>query len=112
MPYIQLKDFPLDTLKHRNEIIKELSAQYNAPYVDAFGLQQSMLSKEPRKCSWKRKKLARLLDAFFMLFMPFSKDWFSKLRRLEFSVDGVHFNSASAKIIGNAVSHIVCGENK
>jgi hypothetical protein len=42
-----------------------------------------------------------------MTVFPFSKDYFSKIRNLNLTVDGIHFNSISAKLISTEIMKIV-----
>jgi lysophospholipase L1-like esterase len=107
LPIIQLKGSLNENLSERNEIIKKLANKYNVPFIDTPLLQSQLSRKIPYSYSWKHKNLIRLLDSIIMFIFPFSKDWFSKIRNLELTVDGVHFNSASAKLISNEIMKII-----
>lgn len=53
--------------------------------------------------NWGWIGLARVSDVVQMLLFPQKKDKFSVKRHLDLTVDGCHFNSRSAKILGEAV---------
>ncbi|MFQ8898317.1 MAG: hypothetical protein ACLR71_08890 [[Clostridium] scindens] len=38
-----------------------------------------------------------------MAVLPFTKDWFGRMRGLKLTVDGVHYNTASAKALAGEV---------
>ena len=102
-PIIQLAYFPNEKIIERNKIIKDLAKKYNLPFIDPTFLQSQFLNKNIYSYSWKNKNLVRIFDATIMFVLPFSKDWFSKIRDLELTVDGVHFNSLSAKLISKEI---------
>ena len=52
-------------------------------------------------------RIVRGLDIVLMLLLPFAKDVFSRLRRLELTVDGVHFNSFTARLLAHDVQEQV-----
>jgi len=110
LPFLQMKGFQSERIKQRNRMIKSLAERYGLPYIDAYSLQQSALKKPPRMYSWGFTGLFRALDAIIMLLLPFSKDMFSKLRRLALTVDGVHFNSLSARLIAKSVAENLAEE--
>ena len=103
LPLLQLKGYQNENVQKRNRIIEKLAAAYGVPFIDAAALQRQS-SQRITSYSWKHKNLERIIDGIMMLVFPFSKDWFSKLRHLELTVDGVHYNSRSAKLIGNAIT--------
>ncbi|WP_167958076.1 hypothetical protein [Anaerosporobacter faecicola] len=96
---MQLAQFPLEEIEKRNTIIKELAIQYKIPFIDSYALQDHIWVHREQNNSWKHKNLVRVLDAIIMLFFPFCKDALSRKRRLDLTVDGVHYNSISAKKI-------------
>lgn len=99
MPFINLKGFPYECLIKRNNLIEELAKQYHYPFVDTYRLQKKKISSDRRIYSWKYGFLIRIVDATIMTLFPFSKDCFAKVRSLTTSVDGVHFNSESARVL-------------
>lgn len=107
IPYSQLKGYPLDTIRNRNEIIKSLAEKYHADYIDVFSMQEGILGESNLVYSWKSKIFVRLFDIFTMLVLPFTKDWFSSARSLKVTVDGIHFSSESAKALSDAVEDLL-----
>lgn len=104
LPLLQLKGYQNENVQKRNLIIEKLSAAYSVPFIDTAALQRQSIQSIASSYSWKHKNIERILDGIIMPIFPFSKDWFSKLRHLELTVDGVHYNSQSAKLIGNAIT--------
>ena len=107
LPFIQMKDIPFEKFQGRNAMIKKLAEKYGMPYIDTYSLQESAQKVQPRLYSWGATSICRLWDAIIMLVFPFSKDLFSKARRLELTVDGAHFNSLSARIVATEISKCV-----
>jgi len=107
LPLLQLAGYPNERGQKRSLIIKKLAADYGVFFVDAALLQRQAVQCISFSYSWKHKNLVRIADGAVMLLFPFSKDWFSKLRRLELTVDGVHFNSRSARLVGDAVGGFI-----
>ncbi|MPN46061.1 hypothetical protein SDC9_193641 [bioreactor metagenome] len=107
LPLIQLKEFPNEAARKRNNIIKKLAEQHHVPFIDAALLQQQSVSQISFSYSWGNQVAVRILDDIIMLVLPFTKDWFSKIRRLELTVDGVHYNSLSARLIGDAINDAI-----
>lgn len=103
LPFIQLAGFPTDILLRRNQIINKLSHKYGVPFIDTYSLQHAALTQVSKSYSWGVTNLIRMIDAFFMLIFPYSKDWLAKRRGLELTVDGVHFSSVSAKLIAKKI---------
>ncbi len=98
IPYINLQGFPHHTAQKRNAMIAELAKRYRFPFVDIYALQTQTLP-ESHVYAWKHGYLLRVWDALMMRLLPFSKDAFARARKLHSTVDGVHFNSASAKML-------------
>ena len=103
IPFSETRGYPNDIVKKRNEIIKQLAEKYRAEFIDISEIQQSIANGIKRSYSWKGKLLIRGTDVITMLLLPFTKDWFSRKRHLKTTVDGIHFNSASAKALAKAV---------
>ena len=99
MPFINLKNFPHEKTVRRNAVIKRLAQKYNYSFIDIYDLQKETLLPDKRTYTWKHGFAFRFTDAVIMTLLPFCKDGFAKARGLNASVDGVHFNSASAKIL-------------
>lgn len=107
MPLTELKDFPLDALRRRNAIIYALAEKHHVHYVDTFALMESVVKNQLRQYRWSATNLPRILDGFVMTIFPHCKDWFSKARKLELTVDGARFNSTSAKLIAKAIEVVL-----
>ena len=54
--------------------------------------------------TWKHKNLIRLIANLAMLICPSVKDMLSRKRGLKLTVDGVHYNSLSAELLGRALA--------
>lgn len=104
IPLLQLNGYPNENVQSRNLMIKKLASQTGVSFIDSAALQQNAVPHMTLLYSWKHKNLVRIFDGLIMLLFPFSKDWFSKLRCLELTVDGAHFNSRAAKLIGEAIN--------
>ncbi|MDD4312103.1 MAG: SGNH/GDSL hydrolase family protein [Eubacteriales bacterium] len=107
LPMIQMEGISLKKIQARNDSIKKLAERYGMAYIDTYSLQQWALKSPLRLYSWGTISILRILDAMIMFVFPFSKNLFSKARRLELTVDGVHFNSLSAKLIASEVNKCV-----
>jgi lysophospholipase L1-like esterase len=103
MPFIQMLDFPLESIKKRNKIICALAKKYNIRFVDTYALQQSLIESDYKLYSWGTTYIARFLDWSIMFIFPFFKDMLSKKRGLTLTVDGAHYNSTSAKKLAEAI---------
>lgn len=104
LPQLQIKGYPNERAQKRNLIIKRLAASENIAFIDSVSLQKQAVPNLTCSYSWKHTNLVRIFDGLTMLVFPFSKDLFSKFRHLELTVDGVHFNSHAAQLIGAAIS--------
>lgn len=104
LPLLQMKGYPNERAQERNLIIKRLAASENVAFVDSASLQHQAVPALACSYSWKHTNLIRIFDGLMMLIFPFSKDWFSRFRHLELTVDGAHYNSRAAKLIGTAIS--------
>lgn len=107
MPLCQLYQFPNEITQRRNAIIAKLAKKYNKPFIDAYSIQMQAVDNPYQQYSWKYKNILRSTDAIFMMIFPFAKDFFSKIRHLSLTVDGVHYNKLSASKIGKAVNNII-----
>lgn len=107
LPLIQMKGVPFEKIQRWNDIIKKLAGKYGMPYIDIYSLQESVLKSPLRLYSWGATSICRILDSIIMLLFPFSKDLFSNVRRLELTVDGIHFNSFSARMVATEISKCI-----
>ncbi|NLW42714.1 MAG: SGNH/GDSL hydrolase family protein [Tissierellia bacterium] len=99
IPFINLKNFPHQRLIERNANMQDLANKYGYAFIDIYNLQKDKIRKDSKEYSWKYRFIVRVVDAIIMSLFPYSKDWFAKFRGLTTSVDGVHLNSVSAKIL-------------
>ena len=99
LPMIQLDKYPLDKLYERNKIIRRLADEYGAGFVDILRLEEMRRPGCNREYKWGQTGIVRGIDIVLMLIFPFLKNLFSRVRRLELTVDGVHFNSFTAKLL-------------
>ena len=104
-PFINLRNFPHGDLIKRNASMKKLADQYDFPFIDIYRLQKERLEEDTQVYTWKRSFFLRVIDVVIMSLLPFTKDKFAKRRGLTTSVDGVHFNSNSAKILAKEVEN-------
>lgn len=110
MPFINLKNFPHERLIKRNKCIEALAEKYHCPFVDVYKLQKEKIRANRRIYTWKYRFLIRVADAAIMTLLPFTKDYFAKIRGLTTSVDGVHFNSESASVLAAEIEKHILAE--
>lgn len=103
LPLMQLKDYPLESLRARNGILKSLAGEYGLPFADVMGAELAAVPEPVEDYDWGKLGLRRVVDIISMGLMPFTKDWYSRKRGLELTVDGVHFNTRSGTIAAEAV---------
>lgn|SRR5574344_1629990 len=106
MPVIQLENFPLEKELKRNEIIKRLCKKYKFKFVDVYEIQKKFAS-DYNLVSWNQKNFKILLDYFIMATKPKMKSKYSEERNLELTVDGVHYNEISARLIAKEVNDLL-----
>lgn len=104
LPLMQLKDYPLDKLRARNEILRALADRRGLPFADVMAAELAAVPEPGTDYDFGRLGLRRVLDILTMGLCHPAKDWFSRRRGLELTVDGVHFNTRSATIAAQAVA--------
>lgn len=82
IPYMNLVDFPNDTVSRRNQIMKHVCDKYGYEYIDINKLQKDVLPQESKVYSWKWSFLIRVFDAISMTLFPKSKDLLAKKKRI------------------------------
>ena len=102
MTYIEFIVYPLDSIRIIYKIFGCLAKKYEVPFIDIYALQMELAS-QPGEYTWKHRNLTRLTEGIFMAVPPFTKDWFGRMRGLKLTVDGVHYNTASAKALAGEV---------
>lgn len=99
LPYLELKDFPNSKIDKRNMIIKNLADEFKITYIDTSNIQKGICNTVIKKYSWKHKNFLRFIEGIIFPVMPFLKDFSSDRRHLNFTDDGVHWNSVLAKAV-------------
>lgn len=99
MPFINLENFPDEKLVKRNKMIENLAEKYNYSFIDIYKLQKEKIQPDNRVYTWKYRFLLRVFDSIIMTLVPISKNYFTKIRALTTTVDGVHFSYESARIL-------------
>ncbi len=109
LPCLQIRGAEAGPYMEYSAAIKALAEKHGLPFIDLFSLQTEAAGPPESlgRHSWGRTGLLRVLDAAFMLLCPSSKDWLSKKRGLELTVDGCHFNSLSARLLAEAINRLV-----
>ncbi|BDF34182.1 hypothetical protein CE91St62_22470 [Lachnospiraceae bacterium] len=102
LPYIQLADYPLGKVEAYNSCIRSVARTYDAEFIDIYEMQKKRVHRD-RTCSWGKLNAGRIADGLYMLLFPRRKDSLSRRRGLDVTVDGVHFNSRSARMLAEAV---------
>lgn len=102
MPYIELKGYPHESIRIRNKIIGRLAKKYKVPFIDVYAMQMELAS-QPGEYTWKHRNLTRVAEGVFTVLLPFTKEWLGRLRKLKLTVDGVHYNRTSARVLGGEV---------
>lgn len=101
IPFIETSENDLDRKAERyNEIIADLCTKFSIPYVDIAAHQREIKEKQHNTGSrfFSKDSFRVLLLAILTTTLPFA-DWVSKKRGLAVSVDGVHMNPVSARIL-------------
>lgn len=94
-------------LKQRNFLIQKLANQYNAKFIDLYNLMEQIEVAESEGYKWGKSNIMRFIDGIVFLIFPPMKDVFSRIRGLNLTVDGLHFNSKTAKILAKAIEQEV-----
>lgn len=102
LPEVELENYPEERLRNRNRILRELSEKHGADFIDIRECQEE-IPGEKAAYSWRGTYPIRIFDTLVMTLFPFTKDRFSSFRKLRLTVDGVHFNSASARLLAEEI---------
>jgi len=70
------------------------------------------LSQNNTGYSWGEFNIMRCINGTAFMLIPHLNDVFSKARNLDITVDGVHFNSLSAKILAKEVESNLVNLNR
>lgn len=104
IPRIQIKNFPQELIVNKNKIISKLAKKHNTPYIDIYKLQAQ---EDLKSFSWKYHKIIVFFGYLIVTIFPKLKDRIDNKRKLGLTIDGVHYNKYSAKIIEKEVNKIV-----
>ncbi|MGI6151649.1 MAG: SGNH/GDSL hydrolase family protein [Christensenellales bacterium] len=107
MPLVQIAGFPPKRILARNAVIKNLAKSRGLPYVDAYSIQRGAQRHPKEAYSWGKFWHKRALDAAVMMLLPRTKDGFARRRHLSLTVDGIHLNSRSARLLAAEISRQV-----
>ncbi|KMZ54831.1 SGNH/GDSL hydrolase family protein [Dorea sp. D27] len=102
LPYIQLAGYPLGKVEAYNSCIRSMARTYETEFIDIYEMQRKHV-RQDKTCSWGKLNAGRIADGLYMLLFPGRKDVLSRKRSLDVTVDGVHFNSRSARLLAEAV---------
>lgn len=98
LPLMQIKDYPLGELRERDSVVRALAGEYGVPFADVQNAELRAVPSPRTDYDWGKIGVQRAVDIITMGLLPFTKDRCSRRRGLELTVDGVHFNSFSARI--------------
>jgi lysophospholipase L1-like esterase len=103
LTHIELEHFPNNRIDTRNELIKRLADENQVPFIDALSIQNDMIQNKDASYTWKYRNVLRVVEGMVFPIIPGLKDWCCKIRKLNSTVDGVHWNSNMAKAIAREV---------
>jgi len=105
IPFFETTENDLDRkAKRYNEIISAVCSEFSVPFVDIAAYQREIKKKQNNTglCFFSKDSLRVLLLAILTTTLPFA-DWVSKKRGLAVSVDGVHMNTVSARLLARLI---------
>lgn len=104
LPYIELSEYPVAQAELYNDCICDIAKRYQIPFIDifSFGIKHTGAVYD-----WGIFSSQRMLDGLYMGLYPKRKDVLSKKRKLMLTVDGVHFNSRTARVLGRKVKEML-----
>jgi len=90
-----------DDLGRLSESIAALADGYGAAFVDTFGL----LDRTPPGdgYAWGAGPFMRVVDGVTVMTVPALNDRWSACRRLTHTIDGIHLNSAAARLVAQRI---------
>jgi len=105
IPFFETPEDDLNKKAERyNGIISDLCAEFSVPFVDIAAHQREIKEKQNNTgaCFFSKDSLRVLLLAILTTTLPFA-DQVSKKRGLAVTVDGVHMNKVSARILARLI---------
>ncbi len=112
LPKIQIAGYPTDLLHEYNAILEDLARESFSDFADILGAQERACPDCRCDFNWGQTCIPRGLDILTMGLLPFTKEWFSKARKLEFTVDGIHFNRFSAQLLAGELDKLLTEEER
>lgn len=103
LPAIELKGYPVDEHERRSESIRSIADELGTQFVDIAAVMHKLSPADEAHYEWTARKLLRVLDAAAMQLAPITKDMCARHRRLNLTVDGVHWTSETAGAIARAI---------
>ena len=109
LPKAEIKHLNINPkLQERSRMIQELSFKYNLDFIDIYKIMDEInFPTRSLGYSWGMLNLTRIFDAFLMTICPPSKKQFSKMRKLNLTVDGIHLSEVSAKEIAKSIDNYI-----
>ena len=89
-----------------------MALEYQITYIDTKAIQKEINSTVTVQYSWKHKNLLRLVEGIIFPVIPVLKDYFSNVRHLCFTNDGVHWNSVLAKRFFSQIESVLLLKNE
>lgn len=103
LPLIENNDLPLnDMALEYNEAIRTLCEQFKLPYLNLGHLEQEIKKENGGSYFFGRRNLGNVIDTILTSFLPFSMA-VAKKRSLAVTVDGVHLNEKTARILAKSL---------
>ncbi|MEJ5998795.1 SGNH/GDSL hydrolase family protein [Corynebacterium sp. H130] len=103
LPLVEMKGFPTAELARRSDLIKQIADEQGTQFVDIADAMRKVSQVHDAHYSWTGRKLLRVADAKAMQVAPQIKDRLARSRRLDLTVDGVHWTSETAGAIARAI---------
>ncbi len=107
IPKLQLDGFPQEKLREYNSVIRGIATEVSADFVDTSELQSKVFPRSREDFVWGQTCVPRGLDILIMGLLPFTKEMFSRLRRLELTVDGIHSNKFTARTLAKELDAVL-----
>jgi len=109
IPYIESKDIKLnDKIIIYNKVINNLCKQNNITYID-FKSKQEKTKKELNNFGsyfMSENRFKIIADTLLTSYLPFAS-YISEKRGLALTVDGCHFNNASAEFLAEEIENVL-----
>ncbi|MFK4899226.1 SGNH/GDSL hydrolase family protein [Lactococcus petauri] len=109
IPFMELADFPQKKVEEYNKVIQTIAEEYGLCFVDYSGVidSDSLMEIRTEGYSWRNKSYVRIIDYGMMCIFGKCRDWLGARRKLQYTVDGVHFNLQTAKHLFKKIQQII-----